>query len=63
MLPSERTLMIGTITSGTYLGEIIGFALSGYLLGAKIMIGGSDLGHWESTFYIFGLLGILWFPL
>jgi MFS family permease len=55
---SERTYICPIVTSGSYLGEIVGFAISGALVGSNI-----DLGNWQSTFYIFGFLGLLWYPL
>eukprot|EP01034_Spumella_vulgaris_P021316 gene21316-27346_t len=60
---NEKTLMIPTIMSGMYLGEIIGFSLSGVLVESQIMLNGSNVGGWPSVFYIFGLMGIVWFPL
>ncbi len=55
--------MIPVIGSGMYMGEIIGFSLSGALVGSDISIGDYYYGGWQSVFYVFGLLGILWFPL
>eukprot|EP00601_Ochromonadales_sp_CCMP2298_P008990 CAMPEP_0173197612 /NCGR_PEP_ID=MMETSP1141-20130122/16258_1 /TAXON_ID=483371 /ORGANISM="non described non described, Strain CCMP2298" /LENGTH=548 /DNA_ID=CAMNT_0014122373 /DNA_START=228 /DNA_END=1874 /DNA_ORIENTATION=+ len=60
---AEKTFMIPFIVSGMYLGEIVGFSLSGYLAESTIMIGEQDCGGWPSIFYLFGTLGILWFPL
>ncbi len=60
--PSDKTFMIATMFSGTYMGEIIGFSLSGALIDCRIMVNGVDLGGWPSVFYFFGLLGVLWFP-
>lgn len=48
--------------SGMYLGEIIGFSLSGVMVDMEMNIGGFDLGGWPSVFYIFGFVGVLWFP-
>jgi len=58
----EKTLMIPFIASGMYMGEIVGFPMSGVLCGSDINIGGYSYGGWSSVFYIFGLAGILWFP-
>lgn len=58
----EKTLMIPSIVSGMYMGEIIGFSIAGVLVESTIQIGGSDLGGWPSVFYCFGALGIVWFP-
>ena len=60
---AEKTFMIPFIVSGMYVGEIIGFSLSGALAGSSIYIGGDFYGGWPSIFYVFGLSGILWFPL
>jgi hypothetical protein len=58
----EKTLMIPAIISGMYLGEIIGFSLSGILISWDITINGQSWGGWQVIFYIFGLCGVLWFP-
>lgn len=55
-------MMIPAIASGMYMGEIIGFSVSGVLVAAEIQVAGSDIGGWPSVFYLFGSLGILWFP-
>lgn len=54
--------MITTAYSGMYLGEIIGFSLSGVLIEAHMLVGGQDWGGWPSVFYVFGCAGILWYP-
>lgn len=60
----DKTLMIACLLSGTYVGEIIGFACSGSLISASFILpDGSDAGGWPAVFYIFGLSGILWGPL
>lgn len=60
---AEKTFMIPFIVSGMYVGEIIGFSLSGALAGSTIYINGDFYGGWPSIFYIFGLCGLLWFPI
>ncbi len=59
----EKTFMIPSILSGMYLGEIVGFSLSGVLVGSDITLSGQFYGGWPSVFYVFGLVGILWFPI
>lgn len=58
----EKTLMIPAIASGMYLGEIIGFSLSGVFVGWPLHINGEYWGGWQLVFYVFGLSGIVWFP-
>jgi MFS family permease len=58
----EKTLMIPSIVSGMYMGEIIGFSIAGVLVESTIQVAGSNLGGWPSVFYCFGTLGIVWFP-
>jgi MFS family permease len=60
---AEKTFMIPFIVSGMYIGEIIGFSLSGALAGSTIYINGDFYGGWPSIFYVFGLAGLLWFPI
>ena len=60
--PQDKTYMIATMFSGVYMGEIVGFSLSGALIDCTIIVGDTDLGGWPSVFYVFGLLGVLWFP-
>lgn len=54
---SEKTFMIPFIVSGTYVGEVIAFSLSGYLAESVYW------GGWPSIFYLFGIAGLMWFPL
>lgn len=58
----EKTFTIPLTVSGMYLGEIVGFSLSGYLASSVLMIGDENYGGWPAIFYVFGLLGIIWFP-
>lgn len=59
---SEKTIMIATVYSGMYIGEIIGFSLSGVIVEADVMMGGQNVGGWPGVFYLFGTIGILWYP-
>jgi hypothetical protein len=45
-------------------GEIIGFALSGFLVSTseEIRFCGIQVGGWPSAFYVFSLIGIVWTP-
>ena len=45
-----------------YFGEIIGFSCSGTLVESTLVIGSLDIGGWQSVFYIFGGVGIIWYP-
>ena len=46
-----------------YMGEIVGFSLSGYLCEHRIeWIDGYNIGSWPSVFVLFGCLGLVWFP-
>lgn len=49
---SEKTFLIPCTVSGMYFGEIIGFSLSGWLVQY----------NWQWVFYVFGLVGVSWFP-
>jgi MFS family permease len=60
---AEKTFMIPFIVSGLYLGEIIGFSISGALAASTLYINGDFYGGWQSIFYVFGLLGLVWYPL
>ena len=44
------------------MGEIVGFSLSGILIDSEIKIAGTDFGGWPSVFYLFGVMGVVWFP-
>ena len=54
--------MIPFIVSGIYFGEIVGFSFSGLLVQSQLYVAGMSLGGWQTVFYLFGLLGLLWFP-
>lgn len=60
---TEKTFMIPFIISGIYLGEIVGFSFSGVLAESTLVLNGVNYGGWQSVFYVFGLVGLLWFPL
>jgi MFS family permease len=59
---SEKTFMIPAIMCGSYVGEIIAFSLSGVLASATFVYGNAVYGGWPWIFYVFGMLGLLWFP-
>lgn len=50
------------IYGGMYMGEILGFSLSGLLVSSTIEMDGISY-PWEWVFYLFGLWGVVWFPL
>ena len=54
--------MIPVILSGVCVGKIIGFSLSGMLADSSYVLNGEEWGGWQSIFYLFGLMGLLWFP-
>ena len=54
---SEKTAMISTIMAGLYFGEIVCFSVSGIIVSSPAM------GGWPSAFWVFGLVGIAWFPI
>jgi len=51
--PSESTVLVPLATCGNYFGEIIGFAVSGWIIG---------FCNWSVLFYVFGVVGVLWCP-
>lgn len=59
---TEKTFLIPMIYGGMYMGEILGFSLSGLLVSSTIEMDGISY-PWEWVFYLFGLWGIVWFPL
>jgi hypothetical protein len=61
---NEKTLMISLFGSGMYMGEIIGFSLSGYLVSSSssIELSSIQIGGWPSAFYFFSVVGLLWTP-
>jgi MFS family permease len=59
----EKTLMIPAVSCGMYLGEIFGFSLSGVFIDTTLTMNGQSWGGWQLVFYVFGLCGVLWFPL
>lgn len=61
--PNEQTLMITCVMSGLYMGEILCFLLSGYLVVWDFQIFNVQMGSWESVFWVFGCIGLLWSPL
>jgi MFS family permease len=61
--PLEKTKMVTYSHSGMYVGEVVGFALSGALVNKSIHIFGSHVNGWEMGFYLFGLFGMIYFPI
>lgn len=59
----EKTVLITFNLAGMYMGEILGFGLSGALVSADVTLGGHLFKGWEVVFYVFGAIGFLWFPL
>lgn len=58
----EKTAMISTLFSATYMGEIIGFSLSGLFVEASLVVNNVELLGWPSVFYFFAFFGIIWYP-
>lgn len=52
--PSERTRFISIVFTGINIGTVISMPLSGYFCDLPI------LGGWPISFYIFGLIGVIW---
>ncbi|XP_023322825.1 putative inorganic phosphate cotransporter isoform X2 [Eurytemora carolleeae] len=50
--PNERSKMGSRVYSGSQFGTVIALPLSGYL---------ADEFGWESVFYVFGVLSLIWF--
>jgi len=50
--PNERSKMGARVYSGAQFGTVISLPISGWL---------ADQFGWESVFYVFGVLGIVWF--
>lgn len=46
-----------------YVGEIIGFSVSGVLASSELIINDVNYGGWPTIFYLFGAMGMAWFPL
>ena len=61
--PKEKTSAVACTVSGMYMGEIVGFSLSGYLTGIPMQIQDTNMGNWRLLFYFFGLVAIGWVPL
>ena len=58
----EKTVMFSTTIAGSFLGEIIAFSLSGLLVSGEIEVNNTQIDGWPSVFYLFGFIGILWYP-
>lgn len=52
--PLERSRLATISFTGSYAGAVIGLPLSGYM---------TDRISWQSSFYVYGIVGILWFIL
>mmetsp|Transcript_4847 Transcript_4847/g.7378 ORF Transcript_4847/g.7378 Transcript_4847/m.7378 type:complete len:554 (-) Transcript_4847:25-1686(-) len=60
---AEQTSMITCVMSGLYLGEILCFLISGYLVVSKFSLVGIEMGGWIAVFWVFGVVGLVWTPL
>ena len=59
----DKTFMVPAILSGVYLGEMIAFFFSGMIIDESYVTqGGYEILGWRGAFYIFGLIGVAWFP-
>jgi hypothetical protein len=58
----EKAVMVSVTASGMYFGEILGVSISGVIVNKSLWINGEDWGGWPLVFYLFGLLGFVWFP-
>jgi hypothetical protein len=58
----EKAVMVSVTASGMYFGEILGVSISGIIVNKSLWINGEDWGGWPLVFYLFGLLGFVWFP-
>jgi MFS family permease len=63
----EKTLMIATTVSGMYVGEILGFCISGVVCVNDYyfppLTGDINIGRWPGVFYLFGIFGLLYVPI
>jgi MFS family permease len=61
---AEKTMMVAVVGAGLYMGEIIAFGASGYLVGSNpdIRVGNLQFGGWPLAFYLFSFLAFAWFP-
>lgn len=53
--PLERTKLVAFTYAGSQIGTIISYPLSGWLCAHGFA------GGWPSVFYVFGILGVIWF--
>eukprot|EP01084_Bolivina_argentea_P236268 397310_1 len=53
---SERSRMIGISFAGMYIGNVLGFPLSSFIIASDNKI----YGGWPNVFYFFSIMGILW---
>jgi len=59
----EKALMISVTMAGMYIGEVIGFSISGFLTATDIHFGEhNNVGRWPAVFYLFGTMGLLYGP-
>ena len=54
---SEKTVMVSTILSGVYLGEIISFSVCGSLVETPMVLLGYSIGGWPACFWFFSVVG------
>eukprot|EP00659_Diplonema_papillatum_P015355 gene15355-23477_t len=55
----ERSFLVAFATGGAYVGTIIAFPISGYIIGLKEDSDGTST-TWPWVFYFFGICGLIW---
>lgn len=60
---AEKTKMVTTVMGGMYLGQVTALSVSDYIEDIDIEIAGTSVHGSSCIFYLFGLLGVAWYPI